>query len=202
MRAGADGPVNFGKDALRLFDQADQLAAMIHQRKRRDFQSWLLIGKALASAKAQLAAHHGTSLTHLGRPWTVWLDRRPGLRAISESDRSSACWLWANHEDVIAWRDALPEATREKLVHPATNRQAWNRHVRMLVASPLAKPPQPKPDLRCHVTRLEKIVVDLSSRHAALEGEVAALRETVRSLEAVAVGAMKPKGNGVAARAA
>lgn len=197
-----DDDAGFGRDALVLFGQADRLAMMIHQRKRRDFGAWLMIGKAIATAKAHLAARHGGSLTHPGRPWTVWLDRHPGLRAISESDRSSATWLWANHEDVIAWRDTLPEETREKLCHPQTNRLGFNRHVRMLVASPVQKPATKAPDLRCFVVRLEKILQDLAQRHAALEVEVVGLRATVAALEAHSPGSMRARGNGIEARAA
>lgn len=187
--AEAEDQPEFGKDAADLIGQADRLAMMIHQRKRRDFNAWMLIGKALATAKQQIVAHHGGSLRHPGRPWTAFLDRHPGLRAISESDRSSACWLWDNHADVIAWRGTLPEATREALCHPASNRMAFTRHVRLLTMGPKAQAAA-KPDLRAHVVRLEKILLDLGQRHAALEAEVVSLRGRVAHLEAAAAGPM------------
>mgnify|MGYP001249997826 CR=1 FL=1 len=179
----------FGKDAARLFAQADQLAAMIRARKRRDFQAWLLIGKALTHAKAQLVARHGGSLRNPGRPWVLWLQAHPGLAAISESDRSSACWLWDHHEEIIAWRDQLPEAVRETLSHPHSNRLAYQRHLRMLVAVPGQKHAT-KPDPRSQVVRLEKIVADMAERFSEAGAEIAALRERVATLEAVATGAV------------
>lgn len=196
MREKSGAPA-FGPDATRLIDLADRAAAAIvaGAPSKRLFDSWRCIGRALLLARTAIAERSGGRGGHLGRPWRDWLAARPGLSSLKETERSHSIWLAMNEAEVVSWRDNLPQKQRDRVHHPATARLGFQRYLReqQIVLALKTKgeaADRKREDLRCAVTRAEKVIADMAQRFAAMEGEVMTLRGRVASLEAVATGAM------------
>lgn len=191
------GTLAFGADAERLITLADKAAAAIASGapSRRLFDSWRVIARALWLAQTAIAERHGGRAGHLGEPWRRWLAQHPGLAALKSSERSHSTWLAQHEGEVCQWRDALPQRERDRVHHPATARLGFQRYLReqQIVLALKTKgeaADRKREDLRCAVTRAEKVIADMAQRFAAMEGEVMTLRGRVASLEAVATGAM------------
>lgn len=184
----ADAPLAFGPDATRLIALADKAAAGIAAGapSKRLFDTWRVIGRALLLARTSIAERHGGRAGHLGKPWREWLAAHPGLRALKESERSHAVWLAEHEEEVVAWRDSLPQRARDRVHHAATARLGYQRHLReqQIIGSLQAK----REDARAARVRLETAVAALATRFAAAEAEIARLHERIATLEAVATG--------------
>jgi hypothetical protein len=165
-----------GPDALRLVAAADRVAGAIVQGEpqRRMFAAWLLIARAIWTARVAISERHGGRGGHLGRPWRTWLPAHPGLAALPEAVRSHAAWLGANEEEVRRWREGLPPRRQMALNHPATLRAGFERDQReqAIVRATGAK----RVDERRARVRAEQAI-------AALSGQVAALADRVRILE-------------------
>jgi hypothetical protein len=195
-----DDQPEFGPDALRLIGVADRAAAAIvaGEPMRRLFSSWVVIGRALWTARTAIAERHGGRAGHLGAPWRRWLSAHPGLASLQASERGHAVWLAEHEQEVIAWRDSLPPRHRDRMNHPATARLAFQRHLReaAIIGALTRKREvehQKREDARRRADRMEKVLADLAQRFASMQTEVAGLRERVAHLEAAAMGPVMSK---------
>lgn len=187
------GPVEFGPDALRLIDVADRTAAgfAAGAPAKRAFDGWRCVGRALLLARTAIAERFGGRDGHLGRPWRDWLAAHPGLASIKESERAHSVWLALHETEVVQWRDGLPQKQRDRIVHVASVRLAFTRHLRE--AEVVRALGIKREDQRRAADRAAKILHDLAGRFVVLEREVVELRERVMHLEAQAVGPMTQK---------
>jgi hypothetical protein len=99
--------------------------------RAESFESWKLIGGALAIGK-----HHALKITGANAAWGrnysrefgLWM-RAQGFGQMAKSVRSVAIELHENAPAIEAWRAALSDKQRRRLVHPLSNVRRWRASV-------------------------------------------------------------------------
>ena len=102
----------------------DALAAI---NKAESFDGWLAIGAALAIGKRHALKVSGANQAwgrNYSREFSDWI-KQHGFERMPAATRSVAVELHENAEAITAWRDALPERQRKRLVHPLSVTRRW-----------------------------------------------------------------------------
>jgi hypothetical protein len=102
----------------------DALAAI---NKAESFDGWLAIGAALAIGKRHALKVSGANQAwgrNYSRKFSDWI-KQHGFERMPAATRSVAVELHENAEAITAWRDALPERQRKRLVHPLSVTRRW-----------------------------------------------------------------------------
>jgi hypothetical protein len=118
-------------------ETAERIATMRTIRAGRDaweeinraesFESWKLIGAALAVGKAHALKITGANAAwgqHYSREFGKWI-KQHGFDKMAKSVRSVAIELHENANAIEAWRTTLPERQRKRLIHPLSNVRRW-----------------------------------------------------------------------------
>jgi len=94
--------------------------------RAESFESWKLIGKALAVGKAHALRVTGANAAwgqHYSREFGKWM-KQHGFDKMAKSVRSVAIELHENAKAIEAWR---AERQRKRLIHPLSNVRRWRR---------------------------------------------------------------------------
>jgi hypothetical protein len=95
--------------------------------KAASFESWLRVGAALAIGKAhalRVSMANAAQGQNYCREFSLWV-RQHGFEKMPAGTRSVAVELHEHAEAITAWRDALPERQRKRLVHPLSVTRRW-----------------------------------------------------------------------------
>ena len=107
--------VRAGVDAWQAIGKADS------------FENWKAIGAALAIGKAHALRTTGANAAwgrNYSRAFCDWM-REHHFDRMPKSTRSVAIELHENVEAITAWRAALSDKQRRRLVHPLSNVRRW-----------------------------------------------------------------------------